>query len=284
MSEEKNDFFYFAEQTSPNPEDVKSIDYKKHTEGDIWWLSFPAVIMEFEKIGRNDRQYLGDNIMENVFSERNKSYMAHEGWFGEGDHPWVHKEGEQLTRKRIASIYLPNRSHKITKPERRGHELHSIIETCPATEVGRGLAIDMLTGYIPCFSCRCTGLMKLIGGRPTVITNFISTFDWVLYPGFDGAGQKGAATAKSASIPFAESVDDTTMGAIPLNEIYNDLAETDPSLNAYMESYNLDLQNIVGISGDKKDVIVQPEPGLYIFTGMSKKSIDMVNDFYRSNF
>lgn len=283
MSEERNDLFYFAEQTSPDSDAVKNFEFKKHSEGDIWWLRFPACLHQFEVLGRNGRQYIGDNIMSNVFSPRNKSYMDHNGWFGEMDHPWAHKENEALSRKRIASIYMPNRSHKIINPVRRGNELWADIETCPSTDAGKGMGIEIVQGYIPCFSCRSTGLMKVIKGKPTVLTNFIATYDWVLYPGFGGAEMKGTPTVKGKSVSFTESGESQDL-MIPLSELYNDLAESDPSLNAYMESYDIDISNIVGISDDKKDIVINPDNGLYIFAGMNKKSISMINDFYRSNF
>lgn len=275
-----SELFYICEQTSPeNPEPV---NYKRHNEGDVWWLEFLACIHEFGIMGLNGRGYLEDNCVQNVFSPKNKYRMAHNGWFGEQDHPWPHKEGEKLTRKRITSIFWPNRSHCVINPYARNGKLYATIQTTPATEAGRGMALDMVRGMIPSFSARTIGYQQLIKGKPYIITTIIATYDLVDYPAFGEADAKSNPVAKSAGIPFAESAENGLANAIPLTEIINDVAESDGKVNSYMEAYDMDVPNVVGFTDDHESMIVSPKSDRYIYVGLNKRSVDMVRDFYRS--
>lgn len=279
--QEKPDFFYFAEQTSPDASDIKSFDFTTKKAGSTWWLEFPACVHLFEVMNRNTRQYLGDNIMEMIFSDKNKALMAHNGWYGEMDHPAPLKEGETLTKKRVRSIYMPNRSHKLKNPVRKGNACYMDIETCSGTEAGRGFANEIVQGLIPCFSCRSTGDLKIIKCKPTVIANNVVTYDWVLYPGFDGAEMKGTPKGKQNSVVF-ESADETSkfMGdlAIPFTELADDLAEGDGKVATYMEAFGDDAK-IVGVSGN--DAIIKSD-SLYVYAGLNRDSVDKVRDFYNS--
>lgn len=280
--QESADFFYFAEQTSPDAEDVKSFDFSTKKAGSTWWLEFNACTHLFETMNRNVRQYLGDNIMEMIFSDKNKSLMAHNGWYGEMDHPSPLKEGEKLTRKRVRSIYMPNRSHKLMNPVRKGNKCFMDIQTCSGTEAGRGFANEIIQGLIPCFSCRSTGDLKIVNNKPTVIANNVVTYDWVLYPGFDGAEMVGSVKGKQNSVVL-ESGDDEVkkyMGdlAIPFSELADDLVEGDGKVNTYMESFGND-SKLVGVSGN--DAVIKSD-NLYIYAGLNKDSVDKVRDFYSS--
>lgn len=279
--QEKPDFFYFAEQTSPNAEDVKSFDYSTKKNGSAWWLEFQACVHLFEIMNRNTRQYLGDNIMEMIFSDKNKSLMAHNGWYGEQDHPSPLKEGEKLTRKRVRSIYMPNRSHKLNNPVRKGNACYMDIQTCSGTEAGRGFANEIIQGLIPQFSCRSTGELKIVNRKPTVIANNVITYDWVLYPGFDGAQMTSSPKTKQNTI-MTESADDTQsyMGdlAIPFSEFADDLAEGDENVQTYMEAFGPDAK-IVG--ANKSEAVIKSD-NMYVYAGLNKDSVDKVRDFYSS--
>lgn len=280
--QEQPDFFYFAEQTSPDAADIKSFDYTTQRAGSTWWLKFPACVHLFETMNRNTRQYLGDNIMEMIFSDKNKALMAHNGWYGEMDHPSPMKEGETLTKKRVRSIWMPNRSHKLMNPVRKGNKCYMDIETCSGTEAGRGFANEIIQGLIPCFSCRSTGDLKIVNCKPTVIANNVITYDWVLYPGFEGAEMSSPAVVKSNTV-MTESADSDVqkfMGdlAIPFSELADDLAEGDGKVATYMEAFGDDAK-IVGVSGN--DAIIRSD-SLYIYAGLNKSSVDKVRDFYSS--
>lgn len=281
-NQETPDLFYFAEQTSPDPKDIKSFDYDTKKVGSSWWVEFNACLHLFELMNRNARQYIGDNIMENIFSAKNKAMMAHHGWYGEQDHPFPIYDGQKLTKKRIYSVYMPNRSHKISNPVRKGNKLFADIQTCSGTEAGRGFANEIIQGLIPCFSCRSTGGMQLVNGKPTVITNNIVTYDWVLYPGFDGAEMVTNPVGKQASLMlesgdgYADTI--TKDCAIPLSALGEELIEKDGRLNAYMESFDGNAK-LVGVSNDKAII---KSGGLYIYAGINENSVEKVRDFYRS--
>lgn len=272
--QENADFFYFAEQTSPDAKDVKSFDFSTKKEGSTFWLEFNACVHLFEIMNRNTRQYLGDNIMEMIFSDKNKSLMAHNGWYGEMDHPSPLKEGEKLTRKRLRSIYMPNRSHKLSNPVKKNNACYMDIQTCSGTEAGRGFANEIIQGLIPCFSCRSTGDLKLVNNKPTVIANNVVTYDWVLYPGFDGAEMIGSAKGKQNSV-IVESAGDI---AIPFSELADELVEGDGKINTYMEAFGNDAK-LIDISGN--DAIIKSDD-LYIYAGLNKDSVNKVRDFYNS--
>lgn len=272
--QESADFFYFAEQTSPDPKDVKSFDFSTKKEGSTFWLEFNACVHLFEIMNRNTRQYLGDNIMEMIFSDKNKSLMAHNGWYGEMDHPYPLKEGEKLTKKRVRSIYMPNRSHKLSNPVKKNNACYMDIQTCSGTEIGRGFANEIIQGLIPCFSCRSTGDLKLVNNKPTVIANNVVTYDWVLYPGFDGAEMIGSAKGKQNSV-IVESAGDI---AIPFSELADELVEGDEKINTYMEAFGNDAK-LIDVSGN--DAIIKSDD-LYIYAGLNKDSVNKVRDFYSS--
>lgn len=276
-----SDFFYFCEQTSPDTSDIKNFSYTQKKVGDVWWLSFPADLIFFEVMNRNNRQYLGDNFMECVFSPKNKALMAHNGWFGEQDHPSAMLNGQELTKKRVLNVYMPNRSHKIINPVRRGNTLSATIETDASTEAGRGMAIAIVQGLIPSFSCRSTGEMQLYKGKPTVIVNRVITFDWVQYPGFDGADMKGSTAVKSKSVVTESSSDndDELNIMIPFDELAGDVIEEDPETQQYMEAFEEDGGEIAGFT--EKEIIIKKN-GLYVYHGLNPQSVERVRDFYRS--
>lgn len=278
------DFFYFAECTSPDPSEMGPIDYKIQREGDAWWLEFIACLHVFELINRNTRQYLGDNVMEHVFSPKNKSMMKHNGWFGEMDHPAPIYEDQKLTRKRILNVWMPNRSHKIIDPTRKGNKLFATIQTA-AGNVGHGFRDEIVQGHNPPFSCRSTGELVVINNKPTVMVSNVVTYDWVPYAGFEDAAMVGKPSGKRASIVLengGEQRIDTTSSdiMIPFSELADDLAETDGKVNVYMESFDNDA-SIVGVTNDMKNAVIKRK-GLYIYAGIDEASVARVKDFYNS--
>lgn len=279
MGQNNSDFFYFSEVTSPNPKDVGEVQYKKESLGNVWWLRFPTCLHVFELVNRNTRQYLGDNVMEHIFSPKNKSMMKHNGWWGEMDHPAPIIEGQKLTRKRVLNIWMPNRSHKIIDPIRKGNRLNADIETCSGTEVGRGFANEIIQGHIPPFSCRSTGDLKIINGKPTVIVTSVVTYDWVPYAGFEDAQMEGTAKVQSKPVVLESGDQSSRDLMIPFSELAEDL-ENDARVGIYMESFDNDAQ-LIGVTNDRSSAIIKHD-GLYIYAGMEKKSVDRARDFYRS--
>ena len=105
MAETNNDFFYFAEQTSPDPKDNHPIDIQvKPGPGGDWWIEFDTILHLFEFMNRNTRQYLGDNIMECLNLDKIQSMLATDDWFGEMDHPYPAIKLDNLSEKLILTI------------------------------------------------------------------------------------------------------------------------------------------------------------------------------------
>ena len=264
--QESTDFFYFAEQTSPDAEDVKSFDFSTKKAGSTWWLEFNACVHLFETMNRNVRQYLGDNIMEMIFSDKNKSLMAHNGWYGEMDHPAPNKEGEKLTSERVQRIELSRRSHKIMQPRVESNLLNARIQTSSGTECGRGMAADIVQGLIPRFSCRAIAKMEYRNGKPTVIVKKLITYDWVLYPSHKEAGMTGTFTPKTINI--RESADDKQFyymnmldpknvdACIAIKELMSYAGQHDPNTAMICEAFDLNESDIIGVTKDYKQSII----------------------------
>ena len=280
MAEQADALFYFSEQTSPK--DMK-IDYEiKHGPGEDWWVEFDACLHVFELMNRNTRQYLGDNIMDCLNLDKIQSQLASDDWFGEMDHPYPSIDGQKLSEKRVRTIELSRRSHKIRNPHREGDKLYAHILSA-GNDVGKGFANEIIRGMIPSFSCRCFGQMKLINGKPTIIVRLVVTYDWVLYAGFADAKMVGNPTTKTGSIPVTESAEDSNGDlAIPFSELAHDISEKDGSVSAFLESYDMDGSDIIGVTNDYKSAILSPDRDHYIYAKMNPNTVNRVKDFYRS--
>ena len=283
MAEKADALFYFAEETSPK--DAK-IDYEvKHGPGSDWWLEFDACLHVFELMNRNTRQYLGDNIMDCLMMDKIQSQLASDDWFGEMDHPYPHIDGQKLSEKRIRTIELDRRSHKIRNPKRVGDKLYGHIVTAGGP-VGKGFADEIIRGMIPSFSCRCFGQMKLINGKPTIIVRLVVTYDWVLYAGFADAKMISDPKTKSGIIPVTESAEGIITPskdiAIPFTELAHDISEKDGSVSVFLESFDMDGSNIIGVIEDCQSAILSSDRDHYIYAKMNPNTVNRVRDFYRS--
>ena len=271
-----NDFFYFYETTSPDPSDIKDFGYEKKSEGSTWWLEFPGKLHFFNKMNRNVRQYLSDNVVERVFSDKNKDLMAHNKWYGEMGHPFAMFEGQKLTPKRIRTVLPANRAIKIQNPKSDGNVLTADIQTYSGNDVGRGFANAIIQGEIPSFSCRSTGEMKIVHGKPTVMINDLICYDVVDYSGFVGADMEGKAKLKTE---FVESAENKVLvpDAIPFSELMDDIANENENIQAYMEEMNVQMK---AVSDDGKHAILTNDD-LYIYANMREKSVNRALNFYR---
>ena len=283
MAEKADALFYFAEETSPK--DAK-IDYEvKHGPGSDWWLEFDACLHVFELMNRNTRQYLGDNIMDCLMMDKIQSQLASDDWFGEMDHPYPHIDGQKLSEKRIRTIELDRRSHKIRNPKRVGDKLYGHIVTAGGP-VGKGFADEIIRGMIPSFSCRCFGQMKLINGKPTIIVRLVVTYDWVLYAGFADAKMISDPKTKSGIIPVTESAEGIITPskdiAIPFTELAHDISEKDGNVSVFLESFDMDSSNIIGVTDDYQSAILSSDRDHYIYAKMNPNTVNRVRDFYRS--
>jgi hypothetical protein len=283
MSEPAEALFYFAEQTSPGDEKI-NFDVQ-HGPGGDWWVEFDSCLHVFEFMNRNTRQYLGDNIMDALQLEKIQSQLAHDDWFGEMDHPYPSIDGQKLSEKRIRTIELTRRSHKIRNPRRQGNKLYGHIVSA-GNDVGKGFANEIIRGMIPAFSCRCFGQMKIINGRPTIVVRLVVTYDWVLYAGFEDAKMIGGAKVKTGNLPITESAEGGELGsrdiAIPFSELALDISEKDGGVSAFLESMDMDASNILGLTDDYSKAIISPDKDHYIYAKMNPTTVNCVRDFYRS--
>lgn len=278
--------FYIAEQTSPK--DMK-VNYDIEKKGSAWWVEFDAFLHQFEILGVNERQYLGDNIwgcIEN--SPKIQSQLRRDQWFGEQDHPWPHFDGQKLSTKRIMNVYMPNRSHKIQKPRLEGDMLKAHIQTSCATEAGRGFANEFVQSenFIPTFSCRCVGGARIVKGKPTVIARALTTYDWVLYPSFSKAEMCGDASGSTRSIPLMESGGSDMLSSsdvfVPFDELAQDLEASDPNISAFMESGQFSHDDFLGFAGNGSHMAMRIGENSIMYAGISSDSAERVKDFYRT--
>lgn len=279
IDESSNDFYYFVEETSKI--DPNNFEYKKHHENGVDWLDFRADMHFFDVINRNTRGYLRKNVEEATFSPKNKDRMKRRGWYGEGDHPFQMYESLELTRKRVAKVLWTNRTHRQSDPIFTDEKVNYLIETCPATEVGRGLYNDILTGLIPAFSCRSAGELKVIQNKPIVWISTLYTYDHVDFAGFEGAHMTSDPKGRHASIITEEGGEGRNPVSIqiPCKDLIDDLVKNDRKIAAYTEAADGEL-GVAGLTSDGALHLVND--GLHIYAGMNKKSVALVKDFYRS--
>ena len=286
---------YIAEQVSPDDNTVLNLTYNDKPHA--FYAEFDTILQSFRRLNRNKRMYLGPNIAENLKTERIRHLLATNGWYGEQDHPTQETENGKLTPERIKAIWMPNRSHKIMQPVVDGDLMRAKIQTASGTEVGRGMAMEIIQGLIPCFSCRALATLQMIDGKPTVIVRFIVTYDWVLFPSHPEAMVQGEAkfvdkvaqavkestdaayTAAAEAVgkfkKFSESV------CLPLKDVFSYIGEHDVNAQLIMESFDLDENAIVGISPDLNHVILRDESN-QIYAKISPRTKKEVRDFLTS--
>lgn len=279
-------FVYIAEQTTPDDFEIKNLDVTN--KSGVFFVDFDACLHSFNRINRNQRQYLGDNVWECIEkSERIQSMLKDNSWFGEMDHPTQETVDGKLTPERIQAIWMPNRSHKIMSPRIEGDLLNAHIQTASGTEAGRGMASEIIQGMVPCFSCRAIASLKLLNGKPTVIVKKIITYDWVLFPSHKEATAtssmkgivKGIKTITESASDRIKQMSEEVM--IPLKEILEYVGHKDPNTQVIMESFDLDMDNLVGFDESKTHAIIKDNTNI-IYSKISPDTVKQVKDFYKS--
>ena len=287
---------YIAEETSPIENTVGDLQYTERNG--VSYAEFDTCLQTFEEINRNRRQYLSDNISNMIFkSDRIQTYLRDNAWFGEMDHPTQQFQNSPLTPERISAIWMPNRSHKILKPEFRGNELVARIQTSSGTEAGRGMACEIIQGLIPSFSCRAMASLENVNSKPTVIVKNLITYDWVLYPSHATAHMKGSATIVDKAVravgESAESIVDYTKNAlkrfkkysenveIPLGEILERVGVVDPTVSMVLESFELDASLITGFTEDTNQAIIRDGDNM-LYVNMNPSTKKEIHDFLSS--
>lgn len=286
-------FLYMAEQASPDENKVTNLYY--NDKASILYVEFDTILQTFRCMNRNHRCYLGPNLAEALKAERIVSMLADNAWFGEMDHPQDIATGVKLTPQRVQTIDMNNRSHKIMKPVVNGDVMTGRIQTTAATEAGRGFAIEILQGLIPAFSCRAIATLQTIDGKPTVIVRKLITYDWVLYPSHKEAHiqgtpqfiQKNAAITALESGGICQSSVFKRFGKftedvqIPVTEILAYAGQKDPNMQTIMESFDLDMNDLVGFDPTMEHVMVKDHDNT-IFVKMSPNTKKEVRNFLSS--
>jgi hypothetical protein len=255
---------YIHEQTSYMEDYKDSFGYEVHETGpNRFYVTFPAVLQSFDVMNRNGRSYDANNIMECINTDDQiQSMLRQNSWMGEIDHPAAEKKGEELTVNRIANPDLKKTSHYIRKPVLNGNLLEANIQTDSSNENGMNMAIKIVDGKIvPCFSARVLGSLRNVMGKPVVHVNKLVTYDWVLYPSHKEAMAK-------IHQPLMESVnaikDYAGKQIIFLKELAHMAANNSKETEWLCESFNLTIDDVVGLTSTGDSVVIQESGNIYI--------------------
>ena len=285
-------FMYLAEQVSPDDNTVNNLTY--NDKAGVLFAEFDTILQTFGDLNRNKRTYIAKNVADNLKTERILDMLRHNGWFGEMDHPTQETDNAKLTPERIRAIWMPNRSHKIIQPVVNGDVLTAKIQTASGTEAGRGMAMEIIQGLIPCFSCRAIASLQNINGKPTVIVRFIVTYDWVLYPSHKEASMQGTAnminkTMKAITESTQEAVNSTLKKfkkfsenvCLPLEEVLSNIGKTDINAQMVMEAFDLDEDSVCGMNPETNHLILR-DGANQMYVNMSPNTKREVKDFLTS--
>jgi uncharacterized protein YozE (UPF0346 family) len=282
-----------AEQTSPD--DYKINNVTPHNELGATWASFDAVLHSFDVLNRNRRMYDGNNVWTCIkTSDRIQDGLRKSGWFGEMDHPGQNFTNMALTAERVQKIDMGNRSHKIINPQLKGNLLIARIETCAGTEVGIGMARDIIQGLIPSFSCRSIAVMKYRNGKPYVEVKKIITYDWVLYPSHKEAemitkpeiyNDRQKVVLESADMnmtsTFMEYSKDFYVPMTEFADFKDLLANSDGNVEAVLESCDYAVDDITGFDPATGNLIIE-NSGNVLFVNTNRNTKKKVEDFLLS--
>lgn len=291
VSDNNLGFMYIAEETNTMNRVVTNVDC--YNQNGVFYVEFDTILHTFNEINRNQRMYLADNIRECINTDdRIISLLEDNAWYGEMDHPSNETNENTLTPKRVRSIYMPNRSHKIMRPKFVGDTLQAHIQTASGTDAGAGFAKEIIQGLHPAFSCRAIALLQMINGKPTVVVRKLITYDWVLYPSHKRAHAISVPHGVTKSIPIVatESVDDDIITAtmakkdimIPLTEILESVGTTDYNTQVLLESFELSLDSLVGFDETRTHTIIKDANDNMIYAKINPSTKRKVDDFFSS--
>lgn len=288
MPKENDDLglMYLCEQTTPD--DMKISNLQVTDKGHIFFVQFDSGLHSFDVINRNERCYVKNNIEECINTDdKIQDLLKNNAWYGEQDHPLQITLNDKLNPKRLSTIFMPNRSHKILRPRFEGNMLYATIQTASGTAAGEGFAKEIIQGLVPCFSCRALATLKMINNKPTVIVRKLVTYDWVLYPSHKEATIVGAAKGVIKGIKtMTESAKDfvgkkSHAALIPLKEILEYCGTKDVNTQVIMESFDLDMDSLYGIDKSGKFALIHDENNT-IYSRLDPRTVKEVHDFYSS--
>ena len=278
----------FLEETT-TPDDLSPKILNVYDKNGIFYVEFESPVHSFDVMNRNSRMYRAKNIMECIQSERIQTYLKNGGWFGEMNHPTPEYKDIPLSPERIQDIKMDNTSHKLLNPHLEKNLLVSTIQTDAGTEAGMNMARKMVQGFNPAFSCRAIASLNLEAGKPVVNARKVIAYDWVLFQSHPEAEKSMSSPTRfltkapqyfsEAAHSVAEKVNDTIL--IPLKEILESVGKTDPNAQVIMESFDLSLDDITGISKDRKNIIIKDNMNT-IYCNINQDSRNKINEYLRS--
>lgn len=297
MSVFQNDFIYIAEQTTPPDTKITNVEEVpcKGAHSDIWFFRFKACLQSFDVLNRNSRSYILDEIRQQLQTERIRTLLQHNRFYGEQGHPVPEydKFGE-LTRKRLMEPFMDNCSHAIINPTFEGNLLIATIETL-ASFKGPNMRNEIVRGADPAFSGRFIAFQRMENGRSVVHVRYLTTYDWVLFPSHPEAEmitQPSDIIKTNGSLALenvTESVSDNTITNcmtgykdvfIPIRDITDLLANSDQNTEMILEGWDMDESNISGIT--KNGMVQFEKDGNQYLTKMTNNSRLKIMDYLSS--
>lgn len=279
-------FMFVCEQVTPGNNEVRNMSV--HDENSIFYVEFDAVLQSFDILNRNHRYYDGQNVIDCIYKDpKIVDQLNNNCWFGEMDHPFAKKKGEELTPQRLSNPDPGNTSHKIMKPKLEGNLLKAHIQTDAGTDAGMNMAKKIIQGMDAAFSARSIAELTNRGGKPYVIMKKLITYDWVLYPSHleahmttDAIGKvKSAMVVESTGIDYNKPYSVESV-CIPLKEILSHVSSQSVNTQMIMESFELTPDNIVGCDASRRHFIIKDENNR-IFANMEPEVHNKLNNILR---
>lgn len=277
-------YVFISEKSNMDCRDIKNVD--THNKHGVFYVSFDANLHSFGVMNRNNRMYMADNVWKCIQeSEKIQALLADNAWFGEMNHPTQYYENQKLTPERMQDAAMENRSHKIMRPRLNGNLLQAHIETASGTDVGVGMAKEIIQGLRPAFSCRAVAVLQMLNGKPTVVVRRLITYDWVLYPSHKEAHlitdpkliEKCADVYKESGNVEEETPD----FIVPIKELLDELGERDGNVGTIMENFQFNLEQLVGLDAYHKHAIIKDRDNM-IYVNINPESKTKVDDFFTS--
>lgn len=256
-------FMFVCEQVTAGNNEVSNIQVVD--KNSIFYVEFDTILQSFDILNRNQRYYDGQNVIDCIYKDpKIVDQMNNNGWFGEMDHPFAKKKGEELTPQRLANPDPGNTSHKIIRPRLEGNLLRAHIQTDAGTSAGMNMAKKIIQGLNAAFSARSIAELTNRGGKPYVMMKKLITYDWVLYPSHPEAHMTTPARGVSKSITESAGIDynqpyTVESVCIPLKEILEHVSTSSVNAQMIMESFELTTENITGYDSVGKHFIMTDE-------------------------
>lgn len=276
-------YVYISEASNEGYNVVKNP--KTFDKDGIFYVTFDTVLQSFGVKNRNQRYYEQANIQERLRDEKIQSALAHNGWFGELDHPMQTHKDKPLSPERIQNIDYDRRCVVIQNPRFRGNLLEATITTTPGGK-GPDLARDIIgINYKPMFSCRAIASLQMINNKPTVMVRRLITYDTVQYASHREADMISAPKAVMKNV---QAVTESTHGyvttsdvMVPLKEILELVGKKDVNTQMIMESFELGNDSLVGFGPERKNVIIKDKDNM-IYANINPNTKKLVDDFFAS--